>query len=88
MFKFKEEINEVNFFWWTKKMFENLTWASFPLSSKAVFPVLAAHIRRKGGQLGWAWPTEKTIAIETGITPKTVREGTRALERNCISPRY
>ncbi len=81
MFRFKEELNGVNFFWWTKRMFEDLTWAGFPLPSKAVLPVLAARVSRKGKNRGWTWPTEVTIAIETGISPKTVREGTKALEK-------
>ena len=81
MFKFKEELNEVNFFWWPKRMFEDLTWAGLPLASKAVLPVIAARVSRKGKNRGWAWPTEVTIAIETGISPKTVREGTRGLEK-------
>ena len=62
-------------------MFDDLTWAGFPLASKAVLPVLAARVSRKGKNRGWTWPSEVTIAIETGITPKTVREGTKALER-------
>jgi hypothetical protein len=80
MYKFKAELNEVNFFWWTKRMFEDLTWAGLPLASKAVLPVLAAGVSRKGKTKGWTWPSEMTIAIEAGISPKTVREGTKALE--------
>ena len=76
MYQFKEDFNENQFFWWDKKLIENMNWALLPKSSKAVFPVIACHANNKGE----AFPGEQTIAILAGISNKIVREGIRGLE--------
>jgi hypothetical protein len=76
MYQFKEEFNHNQFFWWDKKLIENLNWALLPTSSKTVFPVIACHANNKGE----AFPGEQTIAIIAGISDKIVREGIRGLE--------
>jgi hypothetical protein len=76
MYQFKEDLNQIQFFWWDKKLIENKNWALLPKSSKAIFPVIACHANRKGE----AFPGEQTIAIFAGVSDKTVREGIRGLE--------
>jgi hypothetical protein len=76
MYQFKEPCNSTQFFWWNKKLIENLNWALLPKSSKAVFPVIACHANEKGV----AFPGERTIAIFAGVSDKVVREGIRKLE--------
>ena len=76
MYQFKEECNHTQFFWWEKKLIENMNWALLPKPSKAVFPVIASHANEKGQ----AFPGERRIAILAGISDKKVREGISGLE--------
>jgi hypothetical protein len=76
VYQFKEECNHNQFFWWNKKLIENMNWALLPKASKAVFPVIASHANEKGA----AWPSEQTIAILSGVSDKIAREGIRGLE--------
>jgi len=76
MYQFKEECNHNQFFWWKKKLIENMNWALLPKPSKAVFPVIACHANERGK----AFPSEQTIAIFAGVSDKTAREGIRGLE--------
>jgi hypothetical protein len=76
MYQFKEDLNLNQFFWWDKKLIENMNWAVLPKSSKAIFPVIACHANSKGE----AFPGEQTIAILAGVSDKIVRKGIRGLE--------
>ena len=76
MYQFKEPCNLTQFFWWDKKVIENMNWALLPKSSKAIFPVIACHANIKGE----AFPSEQTIAILAGLSDKIVREGITGLE--------
>jgi len=76
MYQFKEDLNQSQFFWWDKKLIENMNWAVLPKSSKAIFPVIACHANSKGE----AFPGEQTIAILAGVSDKIVRKGIRGLE--------
>jgi len=76
MYQFEEHVNQHQFFWWDKKLIENLNWSLLPISSKAVFPVIACHVNKEGK----AFPSEERIAIMAGVSEKTVRIGIRALE--------
>jgi len=76
MYQFVEKINQTNFFWFDKKVIENLNWALLPKSSKAVFPVIACHCDENG----IAFPSERTIAILSGRTEKIVRSGINGLD--------
>ena len=75
MYQFKEVINQINFFWWDKKLIKNKNWAELSKASKAVFPVIACHCNKKG----IAFPSEETISALCGRTEKTVREGVKGL---------
>ncbi|MCF8069239.1 MAG: helix-turn-helix domain-containing protein [Desulfobacterales bacterium] len=75
MYFYKEEINNTNFFRWEKYLIESGKWAKLPPASKAVFPVIAWHCNKDGN----AFPSEQTIAILSGLSEKTVREGTKGL---------
>ena len=76
MYQFREKINYQQFFRFDKKLVENMNWALLPKSSKAVFPVIACHCNDKGE----SFPSERTIAIMSGRTDKTVRDGIKGLE--------
>lgn len=52
-----------------------MNWASIPKSSKAILPVIAAHCDDKGE----SFPSERTLAILSGRSDKTVREGIQGL---------
>ena len=54
---------------------KNKKWAKLPTASKSIYPVVAVHCNSKGV----AFPSEETIAILSGRTPKTVREGIAGL---------
>ena len=69
------------FFKWDKDLIKNKHWASLPLASKAVFPVIAVHQNAKGE----CWPTQQTIADLSGYTEKTVRGGLKGLQEKGFS---
>jgi hypothetical protein len=75
MYQFKDTINYNSFFRFDKNLILNKIWASLPLSSKAIYPVIGVHCNAKGV----AYPSERTIAILTGCAEKTVREGLKGL---------
>ncbi|SDP57680.1 helix-turn-helix domain-containing protein [Desulforhopalus singaporensis] len=76
MYHFKEEWNRRGHFWFDKKLIENKNWAILSKASKSVFPVIASHRNEKGE----AFPGEQAIAILSGLSDKTVRQGIRGLE--------
>ena len=74
--QFKDEINQINFFWWDKKLIEGMNWAELPPASKSVFPVIVCHCNKKG----IAFPSEGTISALCGRTEKIVRSGINGLD--------
>ena len=76
MHKFKDEINYINFFRFDKILIKQGLWANLPPASKSVYPVIVVHCNAKGT----AFPGQRTIAILSGRTEKTVREGIKGLE--------
>lgn len=76
MYYFSENLNNKIFFKFDKKLIEDKIWASLPKSAKSVFPVIGVHCDERG----IAFPSEETIAILSGHTSKTVRDGIKALE--------
>lgn len=75
MYQFKDEVHENVFFRFDKLWIENMNWALLPKSSKAILPVIAVHCNKDE----IAFPSEQTIAILSGLTEKTVREGIKGL---------
>ncbi len=75
MYKFKDNINYVNFFRFDKDLVRNKIWAGLPEASKSIYPVLAVHCDSKG----ICFPSQDTIAIFSGITRKTVGKGIKGL---------
>jgi len=75
--------NPINkfFFKWDKDLIKNNHWASLPLASKAIFPVIAVHQNKRGE----CWPSQQTIAELSGYTEKTVREGLKGLHEKSFS---
>ncbi len=71
MYQFRDEINYINFFRFNKALVTQKLWANLPKASKSVYPVILVHCNAKG----MAFPGQKTIAILSGRTEKTVREG-------------
>ncbi len=51
-------------------------WANLPSASKSIYPVIGVHCNKSG----LAFPSEETIAVLSGRTPKTVREGIDGLK--------
>jgi len=76
MYYFSEDLNNKIFFRFDKNLIKNKIWASLPKSAKSVLPVIGVHCDEKG----IAFPSEETIAILSGHTSKTVRDGIKALE--------
>lgn len=75
MYSFKEELNCENYFRFEKVIIRENIWAKLPQASKAIYPVIGVHCNVKGV----AFPSELTIAILSGCTEKTVREGQKGL---------
>jgi hypothetical protein len=76
MYKFKDEINYTNFFKFDKELVRSGKWANLRKASKSVYPVILVHCNARGT----AFPGQETIAILSGRTEKTVREGIKGLE--------
>jgi hypothetical protein len=76
MYRFKEDINWTAHFWFDGQLIKKMIWAKLPKASKSIYPVIACHRNEKG----IAYPGERTIAILSGRTDKTVRNGIRALD--------
>jgi len=79
--KIQKNQNNKLFFRWDKDLIKNRQWASLPLASKSVFPVIAVHQNAKGE----CWPTQQTIADLAGYSEKTVREGLKGLQEKGFS---
>jgi hypothetical protein len=75
MYQFKEELNTEIFFKFDKMNIRNKRWSRLPKASKSILPVIAVYCNSKG----IAFPSEETIAILSGRTPKTVRAGIKGL---------
>jgi hypothetical protein len=75
IYEFKDELTDTFFRFSTGLVREKL-WAKLPPASKAIYPVIGVHCNAKG----WAFPGQLTIAILSGRTPKTVRQGIKDLE--------
>lgn len=75
MYQFKEDIHWNQFFPFDEYWIKDMKWAALPTSSKAILPVIAVHCDADG----IAFPSEETIAILSGLTEKTVREGIKEL---------
>lgn len=76
MYKFRDEINYINFFKFDRELVRSGKWANLPKASKSVYPVILAHCNARGT----AFPGQETIAILSGRTEKTVREGIKGLQ--------
>lgn len=90
MYQFNDNVNEVQFFLMRKDWIDSGAWAALPKASKAVLPVIAAHVN----QHGIAFPGERTIAILSGRTDKVARSGIEGLAsfpglniKNTVTPR-
>lgn len=76
MYKFKENLNNNNYFRFDKALVREKKWARLPLASKSIFPVIGVHCNAHGK----AWPSQETIGSLAGCTAKTVREGINGLK--------
>ena len=74
MYLFKDELTDT-FFRFNKWLVRDQIWARLPLASKAIYPVIGVHTNEHG----WAFPSEQTIAILSGISENTVRKGIHGL---------
>jgi hypothetical protein len=75
MYQFKDQLNDV-YFRFDKRNVMNYKWGDLPTSSKSILPVIGVHCN----EAGIAWPSQETIGIKSGRTPKTVRDGIKGLE--------
>lgn len=75
MYQFKETLNYSVFYKFDKMNVRNKKWARLPQASKSIYPVIAVHCDKEGV----AFPGQLTIAILSGRTPKTVRDGISGL---------
>lgn len=78
MFRFSElEGNPYDYYFrFPHSIVSNGIWAALPNAAKAVLPVICCHANTQGV----AYPSEERIAGMSGLTPKTVRAGVKALE--------
>jgi len=70
------DINNQGFYLFDRDLIRNKVWAGLPLAAKTVLPAIGCHCDRAGV----AFPSELTLAILCGMTPKSVRAGIRALQ--------
>jgi len=75
VYQFNEELNLRVYFMFEKMNVKNKRWSRLPKASKSIYSVIAVHCDLKGV----AFPSEQTIAILSGRTPKTVRHGIAGL---------
>jgi hypothetical protein len=75
MYQFNKELYLKVYFRFDKVNVKNKRWSRLPTASKSIYPVIAVHCDSKG----IAFPSEQTIAILSGRTPKTVRHGIAGL---------
>jgi hypothetical protein len=75
IYEFKDELTNT-FFRFAKNLVREKFWANLPPSSKAIYPVIGVHCDAEG----LAYPSQNTIAILSGRTANTVREGIKGLE--------
>ena len=75
MYKFNKDLTLINFFRFDKMNIKNKKWSRLPKASKSIYPVIVVHCNTKG----IAYPSELTLAILSGRTPKTVRAGIAGL---------
>lgn len=75
-YQFKDEINYRNYFNFDKMLVHKKIWSKLPSSSKSIYPVIVVFCNRRGS----CFPSQDTISILSGRTPKTVREGLSGLE--------
>ena len=75
MYQFPEAINYDQFFRFDKRWIKQMNWALLPKASKSILPVIGVHCDEKGH----SFPGERTMAILSGLTDKTVREGIRGM---------
>jgi DNA-binding transcriptional regulator YhcF (GntR family) len=75
MYKVRQYEASHIFFRFACSLIREMKWALLSTAAKAVFPVIASHC----DQSGRAIPSEETIAMLSGRSPKTVRRGIRDL---------
>ena len=75
MYKFKKSIDKVGFFFVSKEIIVDGTWAKLSHAGKAVLPVILKY-RNKNGV---AFPSQETIGILAGISEKTVSCGIKSI---------
>ena len=75
MYQFSDDINRDVFFRFDKRWVENMNWALLPNSSQSILPIIASHCNESGG----SFPSERTLAILSGRSDKTVRGGIQGL---------
>jgi hypothetical protein len=73
--QFSDAIDYDQFFRFDKEWIKDMNWALLRKTSKSILPVIAMHCDRTGH----SFPGERTIAILSGITDKSVREGIQGL---------
>ncbi len=76
MYQFKEQINSVNFFWFSKRLINSGQWAKLTPATKAVFPVVACFADKKGK----SFFNEITLGALSGRSAKTARDGIKGLD--------
>ena len=80
MYQFNPGINNANFFRFDRMLILTKRWANLSSASKSIYPVIGVHCDKSG----LAFPSEETIAILSGRTPKTVIEGIAGLKESRV----
>jgi len=80
IYQFSDRPNTKAFFWFEKRIVEEMTWAGLITAAKSIWPVIACH----ANQSGVAFPSERRIAILSGLSDKVVRKGIKDLEKSSL----
>lgn len=75
-FQWKENVQSGLFFKMPRNIINSGLWADLPKASKSIYLPLLRFVNKHG----WAWPSNRTLAIYSGSTEKTARIGRKGLE--------
>ena len=76
IFQWKENVQSGLFFKMPRNIINSGLWADLPKASKSIYLPLLRFVNK----YGWAWPSNRTLAIYSGLDEKTARIGRKGLD--------
>ncbi len=76
MYYYTDDFDSDRFFYFSKEWVESCAWASMPKATKATIPVICSHCDSDGV----SFPSQKRVAILSGLSVKQAADGIRSLK--------